>query len=131
MSSQESSHKCVTERDRLRLLLDVTNDIVAILDMRQMLIATSKRIRTLLAHDYLSVAVYDERTDQLRSCALDFPESRGHSPRTHGSVRFKFVPNMRPWRIICASRSSRIHRIRNISSPCGRTSPAMRRVTQS
>jgi formate hydrogenlyase transcriptional activator len=66
-----------TERDRLRLLLEVTNDIVSIVDMREMLAAISKRIRSVLAHDYLSFTLHDKETDQLRSCSLDFPESRG------------------------------------------------------
>src|SRR5215510_9088620 len=77
MSSQSSPHRTVTEGDLLRLLLDVTNDIVSIIDLQEMLAAISKRIRSVLAHDYLSVAIHDKETDQLRSCALDFPESRG------------------------------------------------------
>src|SRR5262245_20241545 len=77
MSSQSSPHWTVTEGQLLRLLLDVTNDIVSIIDLREMLAAISKRIRSVIAHDYLSVAIHDKETEQLRSCALDIPESRG------------------------------------------------------
>src|SRR5262245_51945061 len=104
MSSQSSPHWTVTEGQLLRLLLDVTNDIVSIIDMREMLAAISKRIRSALAHDYLSVAIYDKETDQLRSCALDFPESRrqileGLVMRVKGTAPGKVFEERTPLRL--------------------------------
>jgi len=78
MSSRPDLHKSVSERDRLRLLLDVTNDIVSVLDLREMLIAVSNRIRTALTHDMLGFMLHDRETDQLHAYALDFPGSHGH-----------------------------------------------------
>jgi formate hydrogenlyase transcriptional activator len=64
------------ERDRLQLLLEVGNLLVSHLDYAELLKAISESLRRVVRHDYVSVAVYDERAGGLR-VPLTFDESRG------------------------------------------------------
>src|SRR5262245_8733958 len=54
-----------SERDRLRLLLDVNNLLVSNLDANALLAAISESLRGVIAHDSLSLAVHDEATRTL------------------------------------------------------------------
>jgi formate hydrogenlyase transcriptional activator len=65
------------ERDRLRLLLDVNNAVVAKLDIRELFRAISSCLRQALEIDYVSLALFDEEMQQLRLQVLDFPEGHG------------------------------------------------------
>src|SRR5207247_7840141 len=60
------------ERDRLRLLLEINNTLVANLDLRGLFAATSSSLRRVIHHDYTSLALIDAETNQLRLHALDF-----------------------------------------------------------
>ena len=64
------------ERDRLRLLLEIGNLLVSHLDYPSLLKAVSESLRRVVRHDYVSVAVYDERAGGLR-VPISFDESRG------------------------------------------------------
>lgn len=67
------------ERDRLELLLGVTNQVVANLELRDLLRAISATVRRVMQCDGVAVLLPDcETCDQLRVYALDFPESKGH-----------------------------------------------------
>src|SRR2546426_1152385 len=65
------------ERDRLRLLLEINNALVANLDLRELFAATSSSLRGVIHHDYTSLALIDAETNQLRLHALDFPQGKG------------------------------------------------------
>ena len=65
------------ERDRLRLLLEINNTLVANLDLRGLFAATSSSLRRVIHHDYTSLALIDAETNQLRLHALDFPQGKG------------------------------------------------------
>ena len=65
------------ERDRLRLLLEVNNTIVSVLDLHQLLNAVSASLRHLVPHEYASLSLYDRETHRLQIHALDFPVSKG------------------------------------------------------
>ena len=65
------------EHDRLRLLLDVNNTIVSMLDLRELLNAVSASLRRLVPHEYASLSLYDAETQRLQIHALDFPASKG------------------------------------------------------
>ena len=65
------------ERDRLRLLLEVNNTIVSVLDLHQLLNAVSGSLRRLVPHEYASLSLYDRETHRLQIHALDFPVSKG------------------------------------------------------
>ena len=61
------------ERDRLRMVLDVTNAMVANLDLRELFRAVSELLRRLIRHEYASLVLVDPAKGQLRLEALDFP----------------------------------------------------------
>jgi formate hydrogenlyase transcriptional activator len=61
------------ERDRLQVVLDVTNAMVANLDLRQLFQAASGSLRRLIRHEYASLVLADPAKGHLRLEALDFP----------------------------------------------------------
>src|SRR5262249_6673262 len=65
------------ERDRLRLLLEVTNAVVAHLDFRGLFKAIAAALRPGLRHEYTSLALYDAAHQTLRLHTLDFPTGTG------------------------------------------------------
>jgi formate hydrogenlyase transcriptional activator len=65
------------EHDRLRLLLDINNTVVSVLDLRKLLNAVSASLRRLMPHEYASLSLYDPETERLQIHALDFPLSKG------------------------------------------------------
>ena len=65
------------ERDRLRLLLDVTNRVVSNLELRDLLREISASVRRMMQCDGVGVALPDSEGHQLRLYAVDFPESKG------------------------------------------------------
>jgi formate hydrogenlyase transcriptional activator len=69
-SHQERLQK---ERDRFRLLLDVSTAVSSKLDLTALLQEIFALLRRLLRHDYTSVALYHPEVDQLRLEALEFP----------------------------------------------------------
>jgi formate hydrogenlyase transcriptional activator len=68
------------ERDRLRVVLDVTNAMVSNLDLRELFRAVSELLRRLIRHEYASLVLVDAAKGQLRLEALDFP---GGNSRIH------------------------------------------------
>jgi formate hydrogenlyase transcriptional activator len=69
---QELTH----ERDRLQVLLEVTNSVVANLELRDVLRAVSAALRRIMHCDVAGVQLL-EAEHQLRLYALDFPDSQG------------------------------------------------------
>src|SRR5258707_758983 len=65
------------ERDRLKLLLDMTNTLVSNLECRDLLRAISASIRRVMQCDSVGVWLPDSKQDQLRAHALEFLESKG------------------------------------------------------
>jgi formate hydrogenlyase transcriptional activator len=63
--------------DRLQLLLDVTNQVVSNLQLRDLLRAISGNIRRVMQCDCASLALPDAENDQLQLNVLDFPEGKG------------------------------------------------------
>jgi formate hydrogenlyase transcriptional activator len=61
------------ERDRLRVVLDVTNAMVGNLDLRELFRTVSELLRRLIRHEYASLVLVDPVKGQLRLEALDFP----------------------------------------------------------
>ena len=80
LSTQESYRmqaELEHEKDRLKLLLDMTNTLVSNLEPRDLLRAISASIRQDMHCDSVGVWLPDSERRQLRQLALDFPESRG------------------------------------------------------
>jgi formate hydrogenlyase transcriptional activator len=63
--------------DRLKLILDLTNQVVSNLDFKQLLRATSANIRNVMECDAAAIMLAEEDESRLRVYALDFPDSRG------------------------------------------------------
>src|SRR6516164_4840665 len=65
------------EKDRLKLLLDVTNQVVSNLQLRDLLRAISASVRRVMQCDCISLALPDPDGAHLRLSILDFPASKG------------------------------------------------------
>jgi formate hydrogenlyase transcriptional activator len=75
--AQSVQKQLKVEHDRLRLLLDVNNTVVSVLNLRELLNAVSASLRRLMPHEYASISLYDAETQRLQIHALDFPLSKG------------------------------------------------------
>jgi formate hydrogenlyase transcriptional activator len=73
------------ERDRLQLLLEVTNQVVSNLDLPEVLRAVVASVRRVMLCDAVSVSLLDSEKKHLRSYAYDFPESRGFKREGHST----------------------------------------------
>jgi formate hydrogenlyase transcriptional activator len=67
------------ERDRLKLLLDMTTALVSTLECRDLLRTVSASIRQVMHYDIVGVWLPDAERVHLRQLAMDFPESKGFS----------------------------------------------------
>jgi len=65
------------ERDRLRLLLDITNLLVANRNFREIFVAISGLLRRIIRHDVAALILPTSGHEQLRVYALDFPGGKG------------------------------------------------------
>jgi formate hydrogenlyase transcriptional activator len=74
---RRASEELQSKNDRLRLLLDVTNQVVSNLELRDLLRAISQDIRRVMQCDYAGLSLQDGENKQLRLYALDFPEGKG------------------------------------------------------
>src|SRR6266436_5630821 len=63
--------------DRLQLLLDVTNQVVSNLQLRDLLRAISASVRRVMQCDLVGVFLPDSEGDRLQTFMLDFPECKG------------------------------------------------------
>jgi len=63
--------------DRLQLLLDVTNQVVSNLQLRDLLRAIAGNMRRVMQCDCASLALPDAENKQLQLNVLDFPEGKG------------------------------------------------------
>jgi formate hydrogenlyase transcriptional activator len=65
-------------QEQLKLLLDLTNSVVATLDLRELLRSVSGNLRRVMGCDLAGVGLPDgENNKHLRLYALDFPDSKG------------------------------------------------------
>jgi formate hydrogenlyase transcriptional activator len=80
LNSQESPSgrpELQRQRDRLKLLLDLTNTLVSTLECRDVLRTVAASIRQLMHCDFVGVWLPDVEHVYLRQLAIDFPESKG------------------------------------------------------
>ena len=75
--AQSLQQQLTREHDRLQLLLEVNNSVVAHLDLRPLFQAISATLRRVMACDYVGLALVDVESHQLRLYALDFPAGQG------------------------------------------------------
>jgi formate hydrogenlyase transcriptional activator len=74
---RRASEELQSKNDRLRLLLDVTNQVVSNLELRDLLRAISQDVRRVMQCDYAGLSLPDTENKQLRLYALDFPAGKG------------------------------------------------------
>jgi formate hydrogenlyase transcriptional activator len=74
---RRASEELRSKNDRLRLLLDVTNQVVSNLDLRDLLRAISQDVRRVMQCDYAGLSLPDAENKQLRLYAVDFPGGKG------------------------------------------------------
>jgi formate hydrogenlyase transcriptional activator len=65
------------ERDRLRLLLEVNNNVVSHLELSDLFQAVSAALRECFHHEYTGLWLIEEDGTRIRCVGLDFPGSRG------------------------------------------------------
>jgi formate hydrogenlyase transcriptional activator len=66
-----------SKNERLQLLLDVTNQVVSNLELRDLLRAISQDVRRVMQCDYAGLSLPDAENKQLRLYAVDFPDGKG------------------------------------------------------
>ncbi len=76
-STELYQRQVVTERDRLRLLLEINNHIVSKLDIKELFRSASASIRRYFRNDFTAFWLIDKQSDQLECVELDFPSGRG------------------------------------------------------
>jgi formate hydrogenlyase transcriptional activator len=69
------------ERDRLRLLLEMNNNLVSHLELSDLFQAVSSAVRDCFHHDYTGLWLFEEGTTKLRCVGMDFPSNRGFMER--------------------------------------------------
>jgi formate hydrogenlyase transcriptional activator len=74
---RRASEELQNKNDRLQLLLDVTNQVVSNLELRDLLRAISQDVRRVMQCDYAGLSLPDAENKQLRLYAVDFPEGKG------------------------------------------------------
>jgi formate hydrogenlyase transcriptional activator len=74
---QKTSEELRRNNDRLQLLLDVTNQVVSNLELRDLLRAISQDVRRVMQCDYAGLSLPEADNKQLRLYAVDFPEGKG------------------------------------------------------
>ena len=75
--AQALQQQLTHERDRLRVLLEVTDSAIANLELRDVLRAVSATLRRVMHCDAVGVQLLEAEHHQLRLYALDFPDSQG------------------------------------------------------
>jgi formate hydrogenlyase transcriptional activator len=65
------------ERDRLRLLLEINNQVVTQLDVNELFRSASSSIRKYFANDFTGFWLIDKHSNKLECAVLDFPGSNG------------------------------------------------------
>jgi formate hydrogenlyase transcriptional activator len=72
-----SSYLSQQAQDRLKLILDVTNQVVSNLDFQELLRAVSASVRRVMRSDAAAVMLPEPDGKHLRVHALDFPDGKG------------------------------------------------------
>ena len=87
--------------DRLQLLLDITNQVVSNLQLRDLLRAISASVRRVMQCDLVGVFLADSDGDRLQTFVLDFPESKGFIREEYcsmeGSLGGYVLRTGKPW----------------------------------
>jgi formate hydrogenlyase transcriptional activator len=75
--AQSVQQQLAREHHVSRLLLDVNNAVISKLDLRELFAAITACLHRVMQFAYISLALYERESNQLRIHALDFPQGRG------------------------------------------------------
>src|SRR5271166_1071881 len=75
--AEQYQRELASERDRLRLLLEINNLVVSKLDMNDLFQEVSVSIRSYFGSDFTSLWMLKEETGQLQTLVHDFPDGKG------------------------------------------------------
>jgi len=75
-SAEHYRRELVRERDRLRLLLDINNHVMSLLEMDEFFHAASLSIQKFFGNDFTGFWLLDEKSKRLNCAVLDFPSRR-------------------------------------------------------
>jgi len=76
-SAEQYQRELATERDRLRLLLEINNHVVSKLDADDLFRSASASIRSYFGNDLTGFWLLAKDSKQLQSVVLDFPDGKG------------------------------------------------------
>jgi len=76
--AQQYQKQLASERDRLRVLLEVNNAVISNLDSKKLFASIAESLRRALHHDYTSLALHDAKRNIMRLHALAFPHGHGY-----------------------------------------------------
>jgi len=79
-SAQAAKRQFMKERDRLRLLIDVANNLTSNLELRDLLQATVAGVRRVMQCDLVTVHLPNTERTQLQTYVMDFFDSRWTLP---------------------------------------------------
>ncbi len=79
-SARAAERQCMKERDRLRLLIDVANNLTSNLELRDLLQATVAGVRRVMQCDLVTVHLPNTERTQLHTYVMDFFDSRWALP---------------------------------------------------
>lgn len=75
--AESSQRELTREGDRLRMLLEVNNAVVSLLDLKDLFAAICQILRQVLRLESTSIALYNPERRTFRRHALDFPSAKG------------------------------------------------------
>jgi len=76
-SAEQYQRELATERDRLRLLLEINNHVVSKLDIDDLFRSASASIRSYFGNHLTGFWLLERSSNQLQSVVLDFPDGKG------------------------------------------------------
>ena len=76
-SAEQYQRELATERDRLRLLLEINNYVVSKLDMEDLFRSASASIRSYFGNHLTGFWLLEKDSHRLQSVVLDFPDAKG------------------------------------------------------
>ena len=76
-SAEQYQRELATERDRLRLLLEINNHVVSKLNIDDLFRSASASIRSYFRNDFTGFWMMAKESHQLQNLMLDFPDGKG------------------------------------------------------
>ena len=75
--AERYQRELASERDRLRLILEINNHVASSLDVNDVFQAAAASIREYFGNDFTGVWLIDRESNQLQNVLLDFPDGNG------------------------------------------------------